>query len=194
MAIVAEKTEFWDISGEPKILDKQPKPASLSYSVAFSPDGRYLVAPSEEGMKLWNAKARKWDLLPGGLENANWLGVAISPDKTVASSGKSGTIVIWDLGSATELTTAYAGKSVLKAMAFSPDGKSLYTLGEDWQIYTHPAHTKDLIVEATEQIAAGKGPWVLNTKICKELLHEPCPQEVLALDKKNVASREKIIK
>ncbi len=76
-------------------------------SAAFTPDGSPVEAPGDAGMKLWDA-ADKMRELPGGLHCAgqgaagcdvNWLGVAISPDrKMVAGPGKSGTIVVWDLG------------------------------------------------------------------------------------------------
>ncbi len=154
-------------------------------------------------MKLWDA-VHKWRELPGGLHCAgqgaagcdvNWLGVAISPDrKSVAGPGKSGTIVVWDLETGKERTTLYAGHSTLKALAYSPEGKSLYTLAVDWQTYTHPAGVEDLMSVARKQIAAGKGPKELKNQSCKELLHEPCPLEVLALNKKNVESRERIVK
>jgi WD40 repeat protein len=204
LVAILDSTEFWDISsGTPRKVLEQPKPAHLSYSAAFTPDGSHLVAPGDAGMKLWDA-AHKWRELPGGLDcagqgaagcNVNWLGVAISPDrKSVAGPGKSGTIVVWDLETGKERTTLYAGLSTLKALAYSPEGKSLYTLAVDWKIYTHPARVEDLMREARNQIAAGKGPKELNDQSCQELLHEPCPPEVLALGKATVSSRERIIK
>jgi WD40 repeat protein len=202
LVAIADRTEFWDIaSGRPRKLFEQPKPADLSYSVAFTPDGKYLLAPGNAGLKLWDS-IHKWRKLPGSLDLENganaayrWLDAAISPDqKSVTGPGKSGTTVAWDLETGRERTRFYAGNSTFSALAYSPDGKSLYSLAADWKVYTHPARVEDLMREARNQIAAGKGPKELNDQSCQELLHEPCPKEVLALNKKNVESRERIIK
>ena len=221
LVVIANRTEFWDISsGRPRKVLDEPKPTDpsqptlISYSVSFTPDGKYLLAPGNVGMKVWDS-THKWRELPGGCKDTGsedckdvtWLGVAISPNQDklnpptstsfAAGPGKPGTIVVWDLETATERTTLYAGKSTLMALAYSPDGKSLYTLAVDWATYAHTVGLEDLMREARNQIAKGDGPKKLtddHAKVCQELLHEPCPQEVLDLYKANVASRQKPVK
>jgi WD40 repeat protein len=191
LVVIANKTEFWDIaSPQPRFLGEQPKPARLSYSVTFASDGRHLVAPGNEGVKRSDASAKQWNLLPASLtappKGLNWLGIAISPDqRTVAGSGTSGTIIVWDLDTGKVQTTLYGGKTFLKSLAYSPDGKALYTLAEDWKVYEYPAPLQLVLQRAQAEIEQGNGPKELNEESCLELLHERCPQEVLALKKVN---------
>ncbi|HEY6968829.1 MAG TPA: hypothetical protein VJA94_06485 [Candidatus Angelobacter sp.] len=195
LVIIGNQMEFWDISSsQPKFIDQQPKlnADATAYSVIFTADGRHLVAPANAGMWVWETAAKRWRSLPGGLTGADWLGVAISPDKkTVAGPGPSGTIILWNLQSGEEQTTLYAGKEVLKALAYSPDGNTLYTLAADWKLYAHPAPLSLVLREAQRQIANGRGPKELNRQNCQQLLHEPCPQEVLALNKSKVSQVKK---
>ncbi len=196
LVLIAHKgkpMEFWDISShQPKFIEEQPRPSDLSYSLAFTVDGRHMVAPGVEGMRLWDAGTKQWKSLSGGLTNADWLGGAISPDKkAVAGPGPGGTVILWNLHSGKEQTTFYAGKAVLKALAYTPDGSTLYTLAEDWKMYAHPAPFQLVFRQAQEQIAKGKGPKKLSEKNCEDLLHEPCPAEVLALRKIKQAQEKK---
>ena len=185
LALIAKKTEFWDISSEkPRFLSEQQKPARMTYSIAFTADGRYLVAPGDEGMKVLDVGAKRWKSLQGGLTGDNWLGMAISPDrKTIAGAGTGGTVIVWDLKSGKQQTTLYAGKAVLKALAYSRDGNTLYTLADDWRMYAHPAPLPIVMQEAQQQLAQGAGAKELTEKECQELLHERCPAEVRSLKK-----------
>ena len=184
-----KQMELWDVSSaQPKFIEEQPKPAKLSYSVAFTADGKHLVAPGMEGMMVWDLATKRWRSLPGALTGDNWLGMAISPDqKTVAGSGTGGTVILWNLDLNKEQTTLYTGKKVLKALAYSPDGNTLYTLAEDWKMYEHLAPLQLVLREAQERLAKGKGPKQLDEKTCLAFLRGPCPPEVLELNKKKTA-------
>jgi WD40 repeat protein len=60
--------------------------------VRFSPDGRTVVAPSYNGIRVWNDVASTWD---AGKMRA----IAFSPDGTLAAAGtENGRVVVCDVG------------------------------------------------------------------------------------------------
>ncbi|MBF9069228.1 WD40 repeat domain-containing serine/threonine protein kinase [Streptacidiphilus fuscans] len=98
-------------------------------SVAFTPDGRTLVAGCDDGkVRLWDVTSRAVVGILVGHTSA--VGpVAVSPDgKAVASGSDDTTIRLWSLAT----RTAFASVSFaadLAHLAFSPDGKTLAATG-----------------------------------------------------------------
>lgn len=104
--------------------------------LAFSPDGKLLAMPAKHGNILLCDPAT-------GKEVRRWqAGVSInslcfSPDsKTIASGGGAGSFVrLWDVASGRERMMERSHMGPLEAVAFTPDGKSVWSYARDKSRY-----------------------------------------------------------
>ena len=106
-------------------------PRDLFLQLAFTPDGRWLLAASQEGpVYVWNVAdwSRKWKLTGNA-----WVvrGMAIRPDgKRVAVGDAGNRIKVWSLESGEQLFNDRPGHdSDVHAITFTPDGRTLITSG-----------------------------------------------------------------
>jgi WD40 repeat protein len=122
------------------------------FSVAFSPDGRWLASAGQDRtVRLWDvATSQEIRTLK---EHADMVtSVAFSPDgKQLASASDDRTVRLWDAVSGQPLHTLEGYTGAVKSVAFSPDGKHLASADSDgtvrvWQpatgqeTLTFPAH------------------------------------------------------
>ena len=122
------------------------------HSVAFSPDGKRLVAGGfHMTLRLWDAVTGK-ELYTRRKHRRSVVSVAFSPDgKRIASGSDDGYVMLWD-ASTGEVLLAFRGRVI----AFSPDGKTLASASEDKTVRIWDAATGKERPELRRRMEAGR--------------------------------------
>jgi WD40 repeat protein/Leucine-rich repeat (LRR) protein len=96
-----------------------------SMHLALTPDGKTLVAGSEERVTLWSTRdGRLLHALPRG--EGGWRALALAPDgRLLAVAAAGGRIELWNTADGTRREKLSGPWTVPTALTFSPDGKSL---------------------------------------------------------------------
>jgi mono/diheme cytochrome c family protein len=133
------------------------------YSLAFSLDGASLFsAAADRTVKVWETSSGKrlFTLSDATLGLST---VALSPTgKEVAAAGQDRMIRIWRVenGSGTLLRSSFAHEGAILKIAYSADGKSLFSTAEDKLIKSWDARA------LTEKLVFEKQPdWVLDLSV-----------------------------
>jgi WD40 repeat protein len=141
--------QLWDVATGQSALSLEGAAADV-YSVAFSPDGRWLAAAVLDPDSDWVApgKIRVWDAATGqrvydlrGSQGICFYSIAWTPDgKRLASTGRTNGrakdpgVVIWDMGTGQEVATLHGHPRDVRGVAFSPDGRRLATACVDGKV------------------------------------------------------------
>ena len=116
----------WDLSGGHSVGEVLGRPTDISTDMAFSPDGKSLVAGQLDGdtMVYDAATGRRARRVPG---DSVVTGVAVHPDgKLVAAGTIDGRVRFFDLESGADVGRPLAlGNAAVWQIAFSPDGRLL---------------------------------------------------------------------
>jgi len=103
----------------------------LVNSVAYSPDGRYIVSGSRDNtIKVWDARTYKEvETLRG---HNRWVySVAYSPDgRYIVSGSEDATIKVWDARTYKEVATLRGHDGFVQSVVYSPDGR--YIVSGSW--------------------------------------------------------------
>jgi len=121
------KVKLWDVSKGEELMTWNLKPAIRS--VAFSPDGKRIIACDDETIQLWDVASGEELMKLIGHEDIIINTVVFSPNgKLIASScQEDGTARIWDATTGHELLTLRGHGDLVACVAFSPDSKRLVT-------------------------------------------------------------------
>jgi WD40 repeat protein/class 3 adenylate cyclase len=161
----------WDATtGE--LLRMLPVETFALYRVRYSPDGKLLVAGTQEGnIFVWEAASG--ELLRTLTGHTGLVpGLAFSPDgKYLASSSKDNTVKVWDIATGEELATLYGQTGSLNFLDYSPDGTRIATAAADGTLRTFVLSTEELISLAKSRVTRS-----LTTAECQKYLHvDECP-------------------
>jgi WD40 repeat protein len=140
-----------------RILFALKDPAPCGNDLAFSPDGTRLVTASNDGVKVWSVEP---GLSSGAMVTASvhslrtsTLVNSLAYDHTgarLATANVDGTATVWDPQTGQDLLTLSGGGWVWD-VAFSPDGKYLFTGGED-AARVYLVHIGDLVALARTRV------------------------------------------
>jgi WD40 repeat protein len=127
----AESLHVWDLASGRELFNLTEHQSGLT-SVAFSPDGRFLVSASN------NTMVNVYDATSGALlhtlagHSGPVTSIAFTPDsRLLASASYDATIKIWDPYTGQELRTLSGHTAWVEHVAFSPDGSMLASAGQD---------------------------------------------------------------
>ena len=116
--------------------------ADWVWSVAFSPDGRYVLSgSSDKTLRLWEVATGK-ELRRFEGHSGRVCSVAFSPDgRYVLSGSRDKTIRLWEVATGKELRRFEGHSSWVISVAFSPDGRYILSGSEDrtlrlWEVAT----------------------------------------------------------
>ena len=109
-------SEIWTFSGH----------TGGVYSVAFSPDGKYIASGSNDHtIKLWDITKGKEVKTLSGHSNSVY-SISYSPDgKYIASGSDDKTIKLWNVATGKILRTFFGHSKEVNAVVFSPDGRQI---------------------------------------------------------------------
>ena len=124
------KTRIWDTATGKQLRDLEG--ANYTWSVAYSADGRMLVAAgSNNEIHLWEVATGKLrDAFPSGLTIAPQE-IAFSPDGEILVAVSSDGIGVWDVVTGQKLRHLRETSGSIGGLAFSPDGKRIATGSSD---------------------------------------------------------------
>jgi WD40 repeat protein len=121
---------LWD-SATRKIVSRFADVSSV-WSLAFSPDGRWLVSAHGDGsLQVWDLNDRRRTAGFDGHGN-HVLVVAYAPDgKRIASAGKDGAVMVWQVQTEQKEATLFGHETRIVNLAFAPDGSWLASFDQD---------------------------------------------------------------
>ncbi len=114
------------------------------YSIALSPDGKWAAAGRGDGIDVWETATGARGAKLTGRAGASAL--AFSPDSARLASAGNVTVRMWDVASGRQLWAQDDHKLegfniALYAVAFSPDGRTLLSGGEDKHVFVRNPDT-----------------------------------------------------
>ena len=146
--------KLWDCKAWKHIRDLKDHSDAV-YGIAWSPDGTYLAtAAADRTVKIWHVDSGR--RLYSLTESTDWLyAVAWHPQKNlVAAAGVDKSIRVWEVRESEGriVASTFAHAAPIVALAYSNDGKWLYTASEDGQLKVWDAEqsTEQSLVELGE--------------------------------------------
>ena len=132
----AERVLLWDATTATRIAPLEYE--SVVWSLAFSPDGRWLVSTHGDGsVVIWDVVNRELEANlrqhSGGVR-----ALALSPDgKRLASASEDQSVILWDAESGRKESVLTVHQTRVGAVAFSRDGSWLVSSDQSGDVIRH---------------------------------------------------------
>jgi WD40 repeat protein len=115
----------WDLSRNDRTVLCRVPQTNFS-GVWLSPDGRLFISVHDKQAQLWDVAAgRKRADLPGEVVVGHGAAVFANDGRFLAYSTTDGTVHLWDVRAGAEACALHGPAVLVRALAFSPDGKRL---------------------------------------------------------------------
>ena len=121
--------------------------SAAAVSVAFSPDGRFMISGSDDQtVKLWEVSTGREIRTFKGI-GSNVTAVAFSPDGLAALSGyMNGTLALWEVSTGQKMISIKThSRTWIQEVAFSADGQKLISCGNDRNVKVYHVSSGMLI-------------------------------------------------
>jgi WD40 repeat protein len=125
--------KVWDVASRPEEV-ASTKLGEVSYSVAFSPDGKWIAVSDTRDVKLLDrATGEQARSLRGHVGFVTRI-VFSADSKRVATASYDHTVKLWDTGTGQEIITLRGHADAVLCVAFSSDGRRIASCGQDGTI------------------------------------------------------------
>lgn len=128
LAVVLPEAPAGEDNAAPEVIATMEGHSEAVYSVAFTPDGKYVVSGSgDHTVKVWDSATGKEIKSFGGPAGHQNLVMSVSlcaDGSLIASGGTDNTVKVWDFPSSTPLRTLAKSEGA-SVLAVSPDGAKL---------------------------------------------------------------------
>lgn len=136
LATGAERVVLWDVASMTKLVPLEYE--SIVWSIAFSPDGRWLVSTHGDGsILIWDVANRE---LEANLRQHSGAvrGIAFSPDgKRLATASEDQSVILWDAANGRKEAAFTTHKTRVAAVAFSADGRWIMSADQSDVLVRH---------------------------------------------------------
>ncbi len=134
----------WSAATGEKLLTI-PGHVDAVYETVFSRDGRWVLSASaDRTIKVWSASSGKQLFKPMSESTAELMAMAVHPSgQEISAAGTDKLIRTWKLSAqgGTLLRSTFAHDGAVLDLAYTPDGKTLVSSGEDLLVKFWDSHT-----------------------------------------------------